>query len=117
MRKSQLETSVKEVRTTSSTGGQKGTKLARFDLIPSGPLWELAELYGKGANKYQDRNWELGYEWSKSFAALMRHAWLFWAGEDYDEETQAPHMASVAFHSFALLQFMAEHKEFDDRPH
>lgn len=73
-----------EVRTTSSTGGQKGTKLARFDLIPVGPLRELAEHFGKGAAKYDDNQWRKGYEWSKSYAALQRHLNAFWDGEDYD---------------------------------
>lgn len=42
-----------EVRTTdATTGGQKGTKLARFSLIPHDFLWALAEHYGKGAIKY-----------------------------------------------------------------
>src|SRR5690625_7397406 len=63
-----------EVRVTSDTGGQKGSKKARFDLIPVVPLWEVAEVYGKGAEKYEDRNWERGYDWSLSFAALRRHA-------------------------------------------
>ncbi len=60
-----------------TTGGEKGQKLARFDLIPIGPLTRLAEHYGKGAAKYADRNWELGYDWSLSYGALMRHltAW------------------------------------------
>lgn len=51
-----------EVRTTSSTGGEKGQKLERFDLIPPGPLTTLAQLYGKGALKYADHNWARGYE-------------------------------------------------------
>lgn len=105
-----------EVRSVSSTGGEKGTKPARFDLIPQGPLWTLAELYGKGAEKYAARNWERGYEWSKSFAALNRHLSLFWSGQDLDEETGLPHMASVAWHAFALMQFMEQHPDFDDRP-
>ena len=104
-----------EVRMTSSTGGQKGSKLARFDLIPVGPLTELAKLYGKGAEKYDDRNWELGYDWSLSYAAMQRHANLFWSGEDYDEETGAPHLASVIFHAMAMLEFMRTHPEFDNR--
>ena len=70
-----------EVRTTSKTGGEKGVKLERFDLIPVGPLTELARLYGIGAKKYDDRNWEKGYEWSKSYAAMQRHANEFWAGK------------------------------------
>lgn len=73
-----------EQRTTSSTGGQKGVKLARFDLIPTGPLKALAEHYGRGAAKYANHQWRQGYEWSKSFAAMCRHQNAFWAGEDYD---------------------------------
>lgn len=106
-----------EVRTTSSTGGQKGTKPARYDLIPVVPLRLLAELYGKGAEKYADRNWELGYEWSKSYAALQRHANQFWNGENLDDETHLPHLTSVVFHAFALLEYMLTHPEFDDRPY
>jgi hypothetical protein len=75
---------VAETRTTSSTGGQKGTKLARHDLIPTGPLNELAEHYGRGARKYANHQWRNGYEWSKSFAAKQRHDLAFWGGHDYD---------------------------------
>ena len=103
-------------RSVSSTGGEKGVKLARYDLIPAGPLQELAELYGIGAQKYEDRNWERGYDWSKSFAAMQRHAWAFWNGEELDPELGTPHLASVAWHAFTLLQFCAANREFDDRP-
>ena len=41
-----------ERNTVSSSGGQKGVKLERFELIPVGPLTELARLYGTGAEKY-----------------------------------------------------------------
>lgn len=102
--------------TVSSTGGVKGVKLARFDLIPAGPLWRVAEHYGHGALKYEDRNWERGYEWSKSFGALQRHAWAFWAGEDVDTETGSHHLAAVAFHALALIEFGVKHPDFDDRP-
>ena len=72
-------------------------------------------LYGKGAEKYADHNWRRGYDWSLSFAALQRHAWQFWAGEDNDAETGLPHMASVAFHALALIEFAQTHPEFDNR--
>lgn len=128
-----------EVRTTSSTGGQKGTKLARFDLIPVGPLTELAEHYGRGAAKYANHQWRQGYEWSKSYAALMRHLVAFWAGKDYDvcsnepdncvpwsdgaehepdtcfNHTGSHHMAAVAWHAFLLLEFKDAHQQHDDR--
>lgn len=63
-----------------------------------------------------ERNWELGYEWSKSFAALNRHLWAFWGGEDIDGETSMPHMIAVAWHALALVEFSITHPEFDDRP-
>jgi hypothetical protein len=76
-------------------------------------------MYGRGAEKYHETpdnpNWRKGYEWSKSYDALMRHATQFWGGEDIDDEMQLPHMAAVAFHALTLLTFMEEHPEFDDR--
>lgn len=108
-----------EVRVTSSTGGAKGVKPERYSLIPSRALAWVARMYGRGAQKYHETpdkpNWRKGYEWSKSYDALQRHANQFWDGEDIDEETQMPHMAAVAFHALALLTFMEEHPEFDDR--
>lgn len=104
-----------EVRTTSATGGQKGVKEARFDLIPSEALTQLAEHYAVGAAKYGDHNWRKGFEWSKSYAALNRHLHAFWGGEDLDPETGKPHLTAVAFHAFTLLTFAKEHPEYDDR--
>ncbi len=101
---------------TSPTGGQKESKPARYELIPAEPLRQLAELMGKGAQKYSDHNWRLGYAWSLSFAALNRHLWAFWNGEDNDPENGSPHLAAVAHHAFALLEFMTTHPDFDDRP-
>lgn len=62
-----------------------------------------------------DHNWRKGYEWSKSYAAAMRHLTAFWSGEDIDPETGSPHPAAVVFHMNSLLVFMDEHSEFDDR--
>lgn len=105
----------REVRSVSSTGGEKGTKDERFDLLPQEALVKVARHYGVGARKYAAHNWRKGYEWSKSFAAMQRHANAFWSGEDIDEETGSPHMAAVAFHALTLLTFMDEQPDFDDR--
>lgn len=104
-----------EVRTTSSTGAEKGMKEARHDLIPGPALDLLARLYGKGAEKYAAHNWRKGYEWSKSYSAAQRHMILFWEGEDIDPEMGLPHVICAAFHMFALATYMIEHPEFDDR--
>lgn len=98
------------------TGGEKGSKLARFDLIPARAHWELAEHYGKGSKKYEDRNWEKGYDWSLSIAAAERHLNLFKQGEDRDEETDSKHVIAVAWHMLALAYFMDVHPDLDSRP-
>lgn len=106
-----------EVRQVSTTGGEKGQKLARFDLVPIKPLVELAKHYGRGARKYEDRNWERGYDWSLSYAAAQRHLTAFWDGEDVDPETGTPHVIAAAWHCFALMEYMHTHPEFDNRPY
>lgn len=107
-----------EVRLTSPTGGQKGSKLARFDLIPPSVLWELAEHYGKGAEKYDDNNWMKGYDWKLSFASAIRHLMSFWKGEDYDTDVPiAPtkHVVAAAWHCIALAWFMDNMPQYDTR--
>jgi hypothetical protein len=104
-----------EVRTTSAKGGEKGVKLARYDLIPTGPLRQLAEHYGVGAQKYDDHQYRKGYEWGKSFAALQRHTWAFWNGEDIDAETGSLHIIAAAWHCLTLAEFTAQHPDMDDR--
>jgi len=104
-----------EVRTRSATGGEKGVKPERYDLIPVEPLAEVARHYGAGAAKYDDRNWERGYPWSNSYAAMMRHANAFWSGEEMDPEMGTAHLAAVVFHAFTLMQFAKYHRSYDDR--
>lgn len=96
----------KEVRVVDPvSGGEKGSKLARFSLIPAEFLWALAEHYGLGARKYADRNWERGYKWSLSVDALERHLNQWKLGESKDVETGSYHLIAVAWHACALFIF------------
>ena len=96
------------------TGGAKGQKLARFDLVPPRPLWYVAEHFGRGSLKYSERNWELGYRWSLSIGALERHIQKFKMRDT--EESDVYHLSAVAFHALALLEFLTTHPDKDDRP-
>jgi hypothetical protein len=98
------------------TNAEKGQKMERYDLIPVAPLAEVARHYGIGASKYEPRNWERGYAWSLSYAAMQRHANLFWGGESYDQESNTHHLAAVVFHALALMEYENTNKEKDDRP-
>lgn len=105
-----------EVRVTNPiTGGEKGSKIERFDLIPVYPLTVLAKHYGLGALKYDSNQWRKGYEYSLSYAALQRHLTAWWNGEDLDPEFGDSHLAAVAWHAFTLLQFEKDFPEMDDR--
>ena len=104
-----------EIMTQSVTGGLKAVKPEQFDQIPIEPLMELARHYGAGAAKYEAHQFRKGYEWSKSFNALMRHAFAWWGGEFDDPETHTNHMAAVAWHAFNLMQLAIDHPELDDR--
>ena len=104
-----------EIMTVSASGGLKAVKPEQFDQIPIEPLMELARHYGAGAAKYEAHQFRKGYEWSKSFNALMRHAFAWWGGEMTDPETKTDHMAAVAWHAFNLMQLAIDHPEFDDR--
>ena len=104
-----------EIRITdSTTGGQKGQKLARFSLIPARWLWELAEHYGRGTLKYSDRNWELGYKWSLSLDAHSRHLSQWLQGEIRDQETGTHHLVAAAWHLISLWFYDTYGKGTDD---
>ncbi|MGH2567615.1 MAG: dATP/dGTP diphosphohydrolase domain-containing protein [Bacteroidota bacterium] len=112
----------KETRVTASTGGQKGSKLAKFFLIPPDALYLLAEHYGKGEEKYPTDengvpNFRKGYPNYLSFDALMRHAWQWQAGEDIDPETGSHHMIAAAWHALCIVQHWLDFpEEFESRP-
>lgn len=99
------------------TGARKGQKLARFDLIPVKPLWELAEHYGRGASKYAEHNWARGYNWHLCYSSALHHLAQFWAGENIDEETGSKHVIAAAWHCLTLAYYMEVNKQKDDRPH
>jgi hypothetical protein len=95
-----------EVKATDpKTGGQKGVKPERYDLIPWDAMDEIARVYAFGATKYDDHNWAKGYPWGWSLAALFRHASLFARGEDRDKESGCLHLAHVAWHCLTMMMF------------
>ncbi len=83
-----------------STGMQRdsGTTTLRPDLIWLPGLQRLAELYGKGALKYAERNWEKAEtleELNRFKASAWRHFFKYMRG-DRDED----HMAATIFNLF-----------------
>mgnify|MGYP003394458006 CR=1 FL=1 len=86
----------------------------RFDLIPPEALEQLAAVYTYGCH-YGERNWEQGIKWGRIFAAIMRHLWAFWRGEDVDKESGLSHLAHASWGCFTLMTYEGTHPELVDR--
>lgn len=98
----------------------------RLELLPPELLYGVATILTFGAEKYADRNWELGMKWSRVFGAAMRHAWAWWAGKgpttknfafgELDDETGHSHL----WHLGCCVAFLITYEERgvgeDDRP-
>lgn len=81
----------------------------RFDLIPFAAIGEIADVLAYGANKYEANNWARGTAWGRYFAALCRHLFSWWRGEDRDPETGFSHLA----HAGCCLLFLMEYQRND----
>lgn len=81
----------------------------RYDLIPTQPLKRLADLYMRGAVKYDDDNWQKGQPYSRAYASLYRHM-IAWREGDVSED----HLAAVAWNAFTLMWYEENKPELDD---
>lgn len=89
----------------------------RHDLVPVFAQEQYAQVLTKGAEKYAERNWELGMSWSKVLASLKRHTLAFENGEDYDKETGLLHTAHIMCNAAFLTEYYKTYPQGDDRPH
>jgi hypothetical protein len=84
-------------------GGRKDdTGKLRMDLIPPEAMEGLASILTYGANKYEDRNWEKGINYSRVYGALLRHLTKWAKGEKIDDESGL----SALDHAFCNLAFL-----------
>lgn len=75
------------------TEGRKddGDKLP-WHLIPFDAVRCVVRVLKFGAGKYAPRNWELGMDWERPFAACIRHLSSWWEREPCDPETGYSHL-------------------------
>lgn len=101
------------------TGQLEGLKYdagkPRFDLLPPELLSGISQGLAFGANKYGDYNWAKGIAYSRCFAALMRHLWAWWGGEENDPESGLSHLAHAGCNLGFLMAFHARKTGEDDR--
>jgi len=90
---------------TNEIGQKHDQGKARMDLIPFGPLEEIANVLTFGASKYSDNNWKhVENPVARYEAALLRHISAYKKGEMNDPETGLPHLA----HAGCCLMFLME---------
>jgi len=111
MKKQQFVTKDSGERQVFDSGMVRDTQSGkpRFDLIPAEGLRRLADLYARGAEKYDDDNWKKGQPYSRAYASLFRHL-IQWREGDRTED----HMAAVAWNAFALMYYEERKPELDD---
>lgn len=90
---------------------------ARFDLLPWGPLWEVADVFTHGATQpgRVPHNWRRGTEWSDYFAAMQRHMAAYQQGEDRDAKSKLHHLAHAVACGLILLEYQLAGLGTDDR--
>ena len=74
--------------------------------MPWRAIAEITDVLSLGAEKYSANNWCRGTEWGRYFAALCRHVFAWWQGEDLDPETGKSHLA----HAGCCLIFLMEYQ-------
>lgn len=98
------------------TGAMKGRKDIELFTAPPLGLAEYGKVCSYGSNgKYAQNNWRLGFQWSLSANAMLRHYLAWVGGEDLDSESGLHHLAHAAWHCLVLVQYSQDHPEKDDR--
>ena len=116
----------------------------RYELIPTGPLRALVDVYTKGAHKYSlykdkegriikgedipletvhnyellddgAQNWRKGLSWSETIGAVERHIAAWKNNENIDPDLKTQHLANAAWGLFSLMEYAHSFPQGDDR--
>lgn len=88
----------------------------RPDLIAPEMIDAMGRVLEFGARKYEPWEWAKGKEWSRDYAAVLRHLNAWHGGEDLDPESGASHLAHAACDLMFLIACEARGVGTDDRP-
>jgi hypothetical protein len=97
-------------------GRKDDTGKLPLHLVPVALIASAARAFGYGADKYGVDNWRIGFVRSRLFAALLRHLYAWWNGEDRDSESGLEHLDHAAATLGMLTGNIADGTGLDDRP-
>lgn len=94
------------------TGAQRSSSADEIQLalLPGHPLFRIAKVMKTGAGKYGSHNWRAGFKWSDTANHLLRHVFLWLAGDSSED-----HLAHAGCNLLFLMEFQRSHPELDDR--
>ena len=87
----------------------------RLELVPWAAVSDIAAVLTFGAAKYDANNWCRGARWGRYFAALLRHLFAWWRGENLDQETGLSHLAHAGCCLLFLMEYQRNGWGEDDR--
>jgi len=94
-----------------------GIQKARVDLVPPALMLAVAEAMANGATKYGPYNWrESKISSSVYYAAMLRHIFAWWDGEDFAEDSGVHHLAHAAACIALILDTTQTEFLNDNRP-
>jgi hypothetical protein len=111
----QIETPVFDEPAGECRKSAESATKTRFDLVPWEAVEEITQVLAFGARKYGDSNWCRGARWGRYFAALCRHIFAWWGGENKDPETGFSHLAHACCCLIFLIVYQRNGWGDDDR--
>ncbi len=94
-----------------------GIKKPSLDLVPAGPLYEIAGAFKDGASKYAAFNWrERPVKASVYYSAALRHIHQWHQGQTYADDSGVHHLAHAGACLLILLDAAQQGSLIDDRP-
>ena len=101
------------------TGAQRDreTGKGRYDLLPPSAIKRVADIFERGAAKYDDRNWEKGMPLSRFIDSAMRHLFQYLEGRrDEDHLGQAAWNLLACLHTEEMIERNILGPELNDLP-
>ena len=106
---------IKKKKTEQKNNVKHDNNKIMYELIPMGPLRQIAMVFTHGAKKYKPNLYKKGLDYSRYVGAALRHIYAWWGGEKYDPDSGLHHLAHAITTLMFLMHYDDIRPEYDDR--